>query len=121
MAALLNDSPDFYTLPKDGSLGWDRPRCWLWKASLDNSDVPGGYRHRKPTFQPGLFKLDLHQSAAVRSRRWLETVWMRMVVKTTAARMAKGRDPQWVPTQSRYNDERFRIGGTCNPTAHLVD
>jgi hypothetical protein len=47
------------------------------------------------------------------------TVWM--MVKTTAARMAKGRDPQWVPTQTRYNDARFRIGGTRSPTAHLVE
>jgi hypothetical protein len=36
---------------------------------------------------------------------------MGMVVKTTAARMAKGRDPQSVPTQSRHNDERSPASG----------
>jgi hypothetical protein len=41
-------------------------------------------------------------------------------LKTTAARMAEGRDSQWVPTQTRYNDVQFRhlvskCGLRCQP------
>jgi hypothetical protein len=36
-------------------------------------------------------------------------------VKTTAARTAQARDPQWGPTQTQYNDARFRNGAPVVP------
>jgi len=102
-------------------LGEIGPDAWPWKASFDNSDVAGSYRHPKSTFQPGLFKIDHAASAVVRSRRGLETVSMGMVVKTMDAKTAKARDPQWALAQIRCNGVRFRNRGTRSPTIPLVE
>jgi hypothetical protein len=51
----------------------------------------------------------------------LPTRVLRPVVKTTAAKTAKGDGQQWVPDRTLYNDARFCIGGIRSPMIHLVE